>query len=79
MLWHHKNLGLYIRVSYNVIELDGTQYFSDMNAYRSDRRKDVLLQENGYIVLGFLADNVGKQLHDILDCIFRALSQKIVV
>jgi len=57
------------------IEIDGAQHFSDMNAYRSDRRKDVLLQENGYMVLRFLAEDVGKHLDDILDCILRALSR----
>ena len=57
------------------IEIDGEQHFSDMNAYRSDRRKDVLLQENGYIVLRFLAEDIGKRLNDILDCILRVLAR----
>lgn len=47
----------------------------DAKAYRSDRRKDVLLQENGYMVLRFLAEDVGKHLDDILDSILRALSR----
>lgn len=46
-----------------------------MTAYRSDRRKDVLLQENGYIVLRFLAEDVGKRLDDIMNCLLRILSQ----
>ena len=57
------------------IEIDGAQHFSDMNAYRSDRRKDVLLQENDYMVLRFLAEDVGKHLDEILDCVLRALSR----
>ena len=44
-----------------VIELDGAQHLSDAEAYRRDRRKDTLLQENGYFVLRFLAEDVGKQ------------------
>jgi len=56
------------------IEIDGKQHLTDTNAYRRDRRKDVLLQENGYLVLRFLAEDVGKYLNDILDDIFRALS-----
>lgn len=28
--------------------------------YRRDRRKDQLLQENGYFVLRFLAEDVGR-------------------
>jgi very-short-patch-repair endonuclease len=34
------------------IELDGGQHLADAEAYRRDRRKDVLLQENGYF--GFI-------------------------
>ena len=58
------------------IEIDGKQHLSDENAYRRDRRKDVLLQENGYLVLRFLAEDVGKYLDDVLDCILRALAMK---
>ncbi len=58
------------------IEIDGKQHLADTNAYRRDRRKDVLLQENGYMVLRFLAEDVGKYLDDVLDAILRALSMK---
>jgi Protein of unknown function (DUF559) len=58
------------------IEIDGKQHLADTNAYRRDRRKDMLLQENGYMVLRFLAEDVGKYLDDVLDTIFRALSTK---
>jgi very-short-patch-repair endonuclease len=33
------------------VELDGAQHLADAAAYRRDRRKDQLLQENGYLVL----------------------------
>ncbi|EKE08656.1 MAG: hypothetical protein ACD_17C00064G0001 [uncultured bacterium] len=33
------------------IELDGAQHLGNAEAYRRDRRKDALLQENGYTVL----------------------------
>jgi very-short-patch-repair endonuclease len=56
------------------IELDGAQHLSSSEAYRKDRRKDALLQENGYIVLRFLAEDVGKRLDDVLDTILRILS-----
>ena len=36
-------------------------------AYRRDRRKDQLLQENGYLVLRFLTEDVGKELDVVLD------------
>ena len=55
------------------IEIDGTQHLADAAAYRRDRRKDVLLQENGYKVLRFLAEDVSKHLDDVLDSILRAL------
>jgi very-short-patch-repair endonuclease len=31
-----------------VVELDGAQHLADAEAYRRDRKKDALLQKNGY-------------------------------
>jgi superfamily II DNA or RNA helicase len=56
-----------------VIELDGAQHLGDADAYRRDRRKDGLLQQNGYFVLRFLAEDAGKRLDHILDTILAAL------
>lgn len=50
------------------------QHLADANAYRRDRRKDALLQQNGYMVLRFLSEDVGKHLNDVLDSILRALT-----
>ncbi len=58
------------------IELDGRQHLADAEAYRRDRRKDVLLQENGYFVLRFLAEDVGKRLDAVLDAILRTVAQR---
>ena len=58
------------------IELDGAQHFADPVAYRRDRRKDQLLQENDYFVLRFLAEDVGKELDLVLDAVLRALSRR---
>jgi superfamily II DNA or RNA helicase/very-short-patch-repair endonuclease len=58
------------------IELDGAQHLADADAYRRDRRKDRLLQENGYFVLRFLAEDVGKDLDRVLDAILRALGRR---
>jgi superfamily II DNA or RNA helicase/very-short-patch-repair endonuclease len=58
------------------IELDGTQHLSGPDAYRRDRRKDALLQEHGYFVLRFLAEDVGKHLDAVLDAILRALAHR---
>ena len=59
-----------------VVELDGAQHLTDTDAYRRDRRKDLLLQENGYFVPRFLAEDVGKQLDEVLDAILRTLSHR---
>jgi superfamily II DNA or RNA helicase/very-short-patch-repair endonuclease len=58
------------------IELDGAQHLASAEAYRRDRRKDMLLQEHGYFVLRFLAEDVGLQLNTVLDAIFRAMSHR---
>jgi superfamily II DNA or RNA helicase/very-short-patch-repair endonuclease len=62
-----------------VIELDGAQHLGDAEAYRRDRRKDRLLQENGYFVLRFLAEDLGKHLDDVLDAILRELGRQRLV
>jgi len=58
------------------VELDGDQHLSDPDAYRRDRRKDVLLQENNYFVLRFLAADVGTNLDHVLDTILRTLANR---
>jgi hypothetical protein len=51
-------------------------YISIVPRPRRDRRKDLLLQENGYFVLRFLAEDVGRHLDTVLDAIMRALAQR---
>ena len=58
------------------VELDGAQHLADPVAYRRDRRKDQVLQENGYLVLRFLAEDVGRELDAVLDAILRARSYR---
>ena len=62
-----------------VIELDGSQHLADREAYRRDRRKDALLQEYGYVVLRFLAEDLGTRLDSVLDEILRALARRAKV
>jgi superfamily II DNA or RNA helicase/very-short-patch-repair endonuclease len=59
-----------------VIELDGPQHLADAEAYRRDRRKDLLLQQHGYLVLRFLAEDAGKHLDNILDTILASLAHR---
>jgi hypothetical protein len=42
-------------------------HLGDPIAYRRDRRKNQLPRENGYLVLRFLAEDVGKELDMALD------------
>jgi very-short-patch-repair endonuclease len=58
------------------VEVDGPQHLADPVAYRRDRRKDQLFQENGYLVLRFLAEDVGKELGLVLDAILRSLGNR---
>lgn len=59
-----------------VIELDGAQHFTDAEAYRRDRRKDALLQQHGYFVLRFLAEDLGRQLDRVLDTVLTTLAHR---
>ncbi len=74
--WGRMEVDLLCATSRIAIELDGGQHLGDADAYRRDRRKDALLQENGYLVLRFLAEDVGKYLDQVLDAILRALSHQ---
>ncbi len=58
------------------IELDGAQHLADAEAYRRDRRKDALLQQHGYFVLRFLAEDLGKRLDDVLGAVLAALTNR---
>jgi superfamily II DNA or RNA helicase/very-short-patch-repair endonuclease len=59
-----------------VMEIDGAQHLGDPAAYRRDRRKDYLLQEHGYRVLRFLAEDLSRDLEGTLNAILRALSNR---
>ncbi|MEZ0387468.1 MAG: DEAD/DEAH box helicase family protein [Verrucomicrobium sp.] len=60
-----------------VIEIDGDQHLSSHEAYRRDRRKDLLLQLNGYMLLRFLASDIGKRLDMVLDAIHMAMGSRV--
>jgi very-short-patch-repair endonuclease len=49
-----------------VIEIDGYFHFQDPESYRRDRRKDLELQKNGYMVFRVLAEDVVSRLEEIL-------------
>lgn len=74
--WGKMEVDLLCRQRRLAVEIDGGQHLADAEAYRRDRRKDVILQENGYMILRFLAEDVGKRLDEVLDAILRAFSHQ---
>lgn len=71
--WGRMEVDLLCPIAQLAIELDGSHHLGNVEAYRRDRRKDQLLQENGFFVLRFLAEDVGKKLDFVLDAIERAV------
>jgi len=55
------------------LEVDGYYHFRNEDCYRRDRRKDWELQQHGYLVLRFLAEDVGPRNDDILKTIRAAV------
>ena len=74
--WGRMEIDLLCADSRVVVEIDGAQHLADPAAYRRDRRKDQLLQENGYLVLRYLAEDLAKELDLVLDGILRSLSSR---
>lgn len=58
------------------VEIDGYYHFTEPDAYRRDRRKDVLLQHAGYLVVRCLADDVASRLEEILETIVTAVRHR---
>lgn len=59
-----------------VLEVDGYYHFTDADAYRRDRRKDVLLQQHAYLVARFLADDVLAQPKEVVRQIEQLVSDR---
>lgn len=74
--WGQMEVDLLYAKARIAVELDGGQHLANPEAYRRDRRKDTMLQENGYFVLRFLAEDVGKRLDEVLDAILRAMAHR---
>jgi superfamily II DNA or RNA helicase len=71
--WGNMEVDLLCADARLVIELDGAQLLAHPEAYRRDRRKDALLQQNSYFVLRFMAEDLGKLLDCVLDTVLGAL------
>jgi very-short-patch-repair endonuclease len=74
--WGRMEVDLLCDDSRLVVEIDGPQHLADPVAYGRDRRKNQLLQENGYLVLRYLAEDLAKELDAVLDGILRSLSAR---
>ena len=59
-----------------VVELDDASALADPDAYRRARRKDLLLQREGYSILRFLASDALERLSNVLDDILGFLGRK---
>ena len=55
------------------LEIDGDFHFQSRENYRRDRRKDLLLQKAGYLVLRFLAEDVVEKADAVLGTILGVL------
>lgn len=49
-----------------VVEIDGYYHFRDADGYRRDRRKDAAMQEHGWFVLRFLAEDAVCDLENVI-------------
>jgi very-short-patch-repair endonuclease len=72
--WSEMEVDLFAADLKLAIEIDGPQHLSDPASYRSDRRKDALLQEHGCHVLRFLAEDLPRNLDSTLDSMIRAIT-----
>ncbi|MEZ4360454.1 MAG: DUF559 domain-containing protein [Kofleriaceae bacterium] len=58
------------------IELDGARHFDDLDRYRRDRRKDLLLQTQGLLVIRLLAEDVLRDARDSVRAVCEALAYR---
>jgi uncharacterized protein DUF559 len=56
------------------IDIDGYYHFGDLDAYRRDRRKDLVLQTQGFVVVRVLAHDVMKDARPAVNAICQALA-----
>jgi very-short-patch-repair endonuclease len=58
------------------IEIDGVHHFADLDGYRRDRKKDVLLQAQGLFVVRVLADDVMHDVRGAVNVVVQALAYR---
>ena len=65
---------LLCRSEWIAVEVDGYHHFTDANGYRRDRRKDVLMQLQGLIVIRVLAEDVVADPREAIQMVCEALA-----
>lgn len=58
------------------VEVDGYHHFTDVDAYRRDREKDLLLQLQGFVVIRVLAQDVVKDARPAVNAVSRVLAAR---
>jgi very-short-patch-repair endonuclease len=58
------------------IEIDGVHHFADLECYRRDRRKDLLLQTQGFVVVRLLAEDVVRDVRAAVNTVCQALAYR---
>jgi very-short-patch-repair endonuclease len=59
------------------IEIDGIHHFADPECYRRDRRKDLLMQTQGLIVVRVLAEDVLRDVRAAVNVVCEALAYRL--
>jgi very-short-patch-repair endonuclease len=59
------------------IEIDGMHHFADLVCYRRDRRKDLLLQTQGFVVVRLLAEDVVRDVRSAVTAIHQVLAYRL--
>jgi very-short-patch-repair endonuclease len=59
------------------IEIDGYHHFTDPDGYRRDRRKDLLLQTQGFVVVRLLAEDVVRDVRSAVNVVCQALAYRL--
>lgn len=70
-------IDLLARVDRIAIEIDGVHHFADPDCYRRDRRKDLLLQTQGLLVIRLLAEDVLRDPRDAVTVVCQALAYRL--
>lgn len=59
------------------IEIDGYHHFTDPDCYRRDRRKDLLLQTQGLLVIRLLAEDILRDARESVTVVCQALAYRL--